>query len=172
MRVTIIAAIGRNGEMGQGGKLPWHLPADLQFFKETTLHHPVIMGRVTWDGLPKRPLPNRTNIVVTSQWQNADKCKQGDGAWFVENVDQAIVTARELGASEVFIIGGAQVYKAAMSLADRLILTHVRADFPEADTFFPKAGPEGLWKFTTSTAQQFDNGLSFYTTFWERHSKC
>lgn len=167
MRVTIIAAIGRNGEMGQGGKLPWHLPADLQFFKETTLHHPVIMGRVTWDGLPKRPLPHRRNIVV-SKSHFARSFSEPQAIW-AESLEGAIGHARKnLKTEEVFIIGGAQVYEAALPLANRMILTHVRADFPEADTYFPITSGDNTWKFKASTAQQFDNDLSFYTTFWER----
>lgn len=166
MRVTIIAAIGRNGELGQGGKLPWNLPSDLKHFKEATATHPVIMGRKTWESLPKRPLPGRTNIVVSARLFEREK--QGEIAWFAPSPGQAIMTAKELGAAEAFVIGGAQIYEEMIEHADRLILTQIHADFPEADTFFPITSVTDGWKLARNSGLKIENGLSYNITTWDR----
>lgn len=128
MALALIAAVARNGAIGQGGSMPWHLPADLQRFKRTTLGAPIIMGRKTWDSIG-RPLPGRRNIVITRnpQWQ-------APGAETAESLRAALALAE--GAEQVFVIGGAQIYAEALPLADRLLLTEIDADF-EGDTFFP-----------------------------------
>ncbi|MDO8593858.1 MAG: dihydrofolate reductase [bacterium] len=133
--ITIIAAIGKNRELGKSGQLLWHLPDDMKRFKELTMGHPVIMGRKTWESLPEkyRPLPNRTNIVVTRQ---ADyKAKSATIADSLESARAA--AARAEGANEIFIIGGGELYREALPIADRLYLTLVD-DTPLADTFFPE----------------------------------
>ncbi len=128
-RIAIIAAVGRNRELGLGGKLLWHIPDDMRRFKELTTGHPVIMGRKTWESLPQkfRPLPGRTNIVVTRQTGY-----EAAGATVVDSLE----AARAKGAGEVFVIGGGELYAAALPFANRLYLTLVDAD-TDADTFFP-----------------------------------
>ena len=123
-----IVAMGRNGEIGLNGDMPWHLPEDLRHFKETTMGHPVIMGRTTWESLPKRPLPGRLNIVLT---RNADYSAAGaETALSMEDaVKKCDLTP--------FVIGGGEVYKMALPLLSRLFVTRIDADFPEADTYFP-----------------------------------
>lgn len=136
--INIIAAIGQNRELGNNNGLLWHLPEDLKRFKELTNGHPVIMGRKTFESIPAkfRPLPNRTNIVVT---RNLDLALPKD-VLAALSLEEAIVLAKTApGNDEIFIIGGGQIYTEALAnnLADRLYLTLVEKSFPEADVFFP-----------------------------------
>lgn len=126
--LALIAAVARNGVIGAGNRLPWRLPEDLRHFKATTLGHPVIMGRKTWESLG-RPLPGRRNIVVT---RNASY--QAAGAEVVTSLDEALHSAS--GASKVFVIGGAELYRLALAAADELILTEIDRDY-EGDAVFP-----------------------------------
>lgn len=131
---SLIAAIGKNRELGRSGQLLWHLPDDMRRFKELTTGHPVIMGRKTWESLPEkfRPLPGRTNIVVTRQVGY-----EAPGAEVASSLDAAhAVAERAPGADEVFVIGGGELYSSALLYANRLYLTLVDAA-AEADTFFP-----------------------------------
>ncbi|MFA5998321.1 MAG: dihydrofolate reductase [Candidatus Paceibacterota bacterium] len=133
-RLSLIAALGKGRELGFEGKLLWHLPDDMKRFKELTLGHPVIMGRKTWESLPEkfRPLPGRTNIVVTRQ-----AGYEAAGAVVTNSLESArAVSKRAVGADEIFIIGGGELYAAALPFTNRLYLTLVDAA-PEADTFFP-----------------------------------
>ncbi len=135
MKVALIAAVARNGVIGGDNTLLWRLPEDARFFRDTTRGHPVVMGRRTWDSLPERfrPLPDRANIVVTRQagWQ-------ADGAQVAHTLDDALALAHESrhGANQCFVIGGAQLYQAALPLADRLVLTEIDRDF-DGDVRFP-----------------------------------
>ncbi len=132
--LNLIAAIGRNRELGSRGNLLWHLPDDLKHFRELTVGHPVIMGRKTWESLPEkfRPLPGRTNIVVSRQ-----KGYPALGAVVVNSIEEArFESARAPGSGELFLIGGGELYAAALPFANRLYLTLVD-DTAEADTFFP-----------------------------------
>ncbi len=134
--INLIAAIGsRDRALGKGGHLLWHLPDDMRRFKELTTGHPVIMGRKTWESLPERfrPLPGRTNVVVTRQ-----ASYEAPGAVVADSLPAArAAAARAEGADEVFVIGGGELYAAALLLADRLYLTLVD-DIADADTFFPE----------------------------------
>lgn len=134
-RIAIIAALGaKTLALGKGEKLLWHLPDDMKRFKELTLGHPVIMGRKTWESLPERfrPLPSRTNIVVTRQGDY-----EATGATVAGSLEEAQTIAMSApGADEVFVIGGGELYTLALPFADRLYLTLVEAD-ADADTFFP-----------------------------------
>ncbi len=127
MSLTIIVARAGNGVIGRGNALPWRLPEDLAHFKRTTLDHPVIMGRRTWDSIGK-PLPQRRNIVVTrnATWQ-------ADGAERASSLDEALALCAE--DAEAFVIGGAQLFVAALPKADHAIVTEIGRDI-EGDTFF------------------------------------
>lgn len=132
--LSVIAAIGKGRELGFEGKLLWYLPDDLKRFKALTTGHPVIMGRKTWESLPDRarPLPSRTNIVVTRQAEY-----EAPGAVVVNSLEDArAAAARAEGADEIFIIGGGELYAEALPFADRLYLTLVDAA-AKADVFFP-----------------------------------
>ena len=130
MIISIIVVIGRNNEIGKGNELLCHLPADLKHFKEITSGHTIIMGRKTFDSLPKGPLPNRKNIIIS---RNPEL--KIEGATVYSSLDYALL--KLIDEEEVFIIGGAQIYEQALPIADKLYLTRIHAAFPEADTFFP-----------------------------------
>lgn len=128
--ISLVSAIGRNRELGKDNKLLWDIPEDMKHFRELTSGHPVIMGRKTFESIG-RPLPNRTNIVVSRDPNYvAPKCIA------VDSLQKAIERAKQVEQDEIFVIGGGQIYEQAMPLADKLYLTIVDADF-EADTFFP-----------------------------------
>jgi dihydrofolate reductase len=131
MIISIIAVVGKNNEIGKGNELLCRLPADLKHFKEITAGHTVIMGRKTFESLPKGPLPNRRNIVISR-----NKDLKIEGAEVYSSLDYALI--KLLDENEVFIIGGAQIYKQVLPIADKLYLTKIHAGFPEADAFFPE----------------------------------
>jgi len=128
-------ARARNGAIGVSGNLPWHLADDLAFFKQATLNKPIIMGRRTWESLPKRPLPKRDNIVLTRDW-----AYQAEGGRTFSALRPAIeagkALARAAGQSEVFVVGGQALYQACLPLADLLYITEVDTTV-EGDAFFP-----------------------------------
>lgn len=131
MKLSLVAAIARNGAIGRSGTIPWRIPEDVRRFKELTTGHAVVMGRRTWDSLPERfrPLPGRRNVVVTRQTN-----------WSADGADRAgsLEDALDLldVTPQVYVIGGAELYAAALPLADELLLTEIDADV-EGDTFFP-----------------------------------
>ncbi|MDB4927060.1 dihydrofolate reductase [Mucilaginibacter sp.] len=137
MIVSIVVAISENHAIGKDNKLLWHLPKDLKHFKEITTGGTVIMGRKTYDSVG-RPLPNRRNIVITRQPITIEGCE------VVNSIDAALALCAD--EAEVFIVGGAEIYKQAMHLTDKIYLTIVHADF-EADTYFPEIKAD-IWKET------------------------
>lgn len=130
-RLALIAAVARNGVIGRDGDLPWRIPADLQFFKTATMGKPMIMGRRTFESIGKA-LPGRTNIVVTRSGDFT-----ADDVEVAADFDQALAIAARQDAGEVMVIGGGEIYAAAMPRADRLYLTEVHLD-AEGDVHFPQ----------------------------------
>jgi dihydrofolate reductase len=130
-RISLIVAIAQNGAIGQAGNLPWKIPEDMRYFKETTLNHVVIMGHKTFLSMNSRLLPNRTNIILTHQ---AIKIP---GAIVCHSMEDSLAAAREIEEKEIFVIGGGNIFQQFMPLAERIYLTKVFKDYPEADTFFP-----------------------------------
>jgi len=141
MIISIIVAIAKNRVIGVDGGLPWHLPEDLKFFSKTTTGHCVLLGRKNFDSIPEkyRPLPKRTNIVLTRQ-----KNFSADGVIVVHDFKSAIEQAKALHETELFIIGGAEIYSHFMDSADRMYITEIDAT-PEGDTYFPSFD-ETLWR--------------------------
>ena len=129
MKISLIAAMAENHVIGRNNQLPWRLPADLKRFKALTMGKPIVMGRKTWESLG-RPLPGRTNIVITR-----DIGYQAEGCVVVHSIDQALEVAA--GSDEVMVIGGAKLYQQMLDRADRLYLTLVKSDV-EGDTWFPE----------------------------------
>jgi len=134
MTISIIAALSKNKVIGRKNDLPWHLPDDMNYFMQTTKGHYVIMGRKNYDSIPEkfRPLPNRTNLVITRQQDF-----KAPGCIVLSSIEKAIETARNAEEQEVFIIGGAEVYKLGLPMANRLYLTEIEAEI-DGDTFFPE----------------------------------
>ncbi|WP_080238977.1 dihydrofolate reductase [Spirosoma rigui] len=131
MKISMIAAVAQNHVIGRKNDLPWHLPDDFAFFKRKTSHHPIIMGRKSLESLGK-PLPNRTNIVITR-----NKGLQAAGVTIVHTLDEAIAAARSINQEEIFVIGGAEVYTMALPVATTLYLTEIHRDY-EGDAYFPE----------------------------------
>lgn len=136
--ISIIAAIGKNRELGKDNKLLWHIPEDFKRFKDLTSGHVVIMGRKTYESLPEkfRPLPNRTNIVISSRSNEPNETNKSNLTYWVNSMEAAFAKA-SASQGEIFIIGGASIYEQGIKYADRLYLTLIEKEFPEADTFFP-----------------------------------
>lgn len=128
--ISIIAAISENRAIGKDNKLLWHIPGDLPRFKKLTTGHPIIMGRKTYESIGK-PLPSRTNIVVTR-----DDSYKAEGCVIVTSIEEAIQIAKQKDKEEIFIVGGGQIYEQGVKFADKLYLTLVEGEY-EADTFFP-----------------------------------
>lgn len=135
---TLIAAIDRNNALGKNNELIWHLPADLSRFKNTTSGHHILMGRNTYESIGK-PLPNRTSVVIS---RNPEY--RAEGCTVVNSLEAALEVAKK--DPSPFVIGGAQIYREAMLIADRLDITEVHHEF-DADVFFPKIDP-AIWKET------------------------
>lgn len=146
VKIALIAALDRNGLIGRDNALPWHLPADLQHFKRTTLGKPILMGRLTWESLG-RPLPGRHNIVLTR-----DAAYRAEGATVVDSIDAALAAAGD--ADEAMVIGGAAFYRAMLPRADTLYLTRIDAAF-EGDAWFPELDPT-QWRETARETHAAD----------------
>jgi len=129
--ISLVVARAENGVIGAGSGLPWRLEGDLPRFKEITLGKPVIMGRKTWDSLPKKPLPGRTNIVLTR-----DEGFTAEGALTAHDWEAALALARRENPTEIMVIGGADIFAAALALASTIHLTEVH-DAPLGDVFLP-----------------------------------
>ena len=131
--VSLIVAASQNGVIGKDGALPWRISEDMKRFKRLTMGHPCIMGRKTWDSIPDKPLPGRTNIVVTR-----NKAFAADGAKLADSFEAALEIARKENPVEIMVIGGEAIYAAALPYANRMYFTEVKGHF-DGDAFFPKA---------------------------------
>ena len=153
MDIALIYARAANGVIGKDGTMPWHLPEDLAHFKRLTLGHPVVMGRKTWDSLPERyrPLPGRTNIVITRQpdWH-------ADGVQRASSLREALQFCAS--SDTVWVMGGAQIYAQALPLAHRVEVTEI-AHNVDGDAHAPELGPE--WVETTREEHTSASGLPF-----------
>lgn len=160
-QVLIIAAVAANGVIGRDNQLLWQLPEDMRFFRETTKGKPVIMGRKTWESLPPRfrPLPGRRNVVITRQesYQAAD-------AEIAHSLSDALNLCAE--ENQVFVIGGAEIYAQAMSIADQLLLTEVSLT-PDGDAHFPHIDPQH-WQEIKRSAHCSENGTAYAFVVYQR----
>ncbi|MGX5817327.1 dihydrofolate reductase [Chitinophaga lutea] len=159
--ISIIVAVSENNVIGIGNKLPWHLPADLQFFKNTTWGFPVIMGRKTFESMGK-PLKGRHNIVITRQ---ADY--HHEGITVVPSIDAAIATAEKDDTKEIFITGGTEIFLQSLPKVNRIYRTRIHAPI-EGDAHFPDLNEE--WTLISSDPHQADEKNTYAYTFetWER----
>lgn len=165
MRIGMIWAEARDGAIGRGGQMPWHLPEDLAHFKAATLGEPVVMGRHTWESLPERfrPLPGRENAVVTR-----DASYLAGGAVVAGSLREALEALEDREAGTAWIMGGGQLYRAAMPIADELLVTRIELDVDGADTFAPEIGPE--WVLADAGEPCVSKtGLEYRIERWLRH---
>lgn len=157
MSVSMIAAVGKNLELGKNNNLIWHFKDDMKFFKETTMGHTVVMGRKTFESLPKA-LPGRKNIVISS---NAKY--QAQGATVVTSVEEALQIADN---EEVFVIGGGKIYAEFLPYADKLYLTEIDAECADADTYFPHFNKSDYIK---EIINYYDiDGVEFYHVVYKK----
>lgn len=157
MILSAIVATAKNNVIGKDNDIPWYLPADLKYFKKITIGHHIIMGRKCYESIG-RPLPKRTNVVVTR-----NPFFIATGCLIAHNVAEAVALAEANGESEVFIIGGGQIYEIAMPYIDRLYLTEVDLSV-EGDIFFPEID-ENLWKLTSEEKHSADEKNEHNYTF-------
>jgi dihydrofolate reductase len=157
--ISIVLAMSDNGVIGSRGAIPWRIPNDLRRFKTLTMGKPILMGRRTWQSLPKRPLPGRTNVVITR-----DRTFVAEGALLAGSLEEAL---RKVEAdAEAMIVGGADVYRSALPRADRVHLTEVHAAFA-GDVFMDKFDP-AVWRETSREPQATRDGLRYSFVTLER----
>ncbi|HSA70571.1 MAG TPA: dihydrofolate reductase [Burkholderiales bacterium] len=159
-RVYLVAAVAANGIIGAGGKLPWHIPEDLQHFKRLTLGHPVVMGRRTWESL-KAPLPQRENIVVTRT-----AGYEAPGAAVASSLEAALAMC--LGEPVAFVIGGTRLFREALPIAAGLVLTEIHRDY-QGDTLFPQ-WDRSQWRETQRETHAAADGTRFDYVLYEREA--
>ena len=159
--IVLILAMADNGVIGNLGGIPWRIPDDLKRFKALTMGKPVVMGRKTWDSLPKKPLPGRTNIVITR-----DPGWTADGAVILHSLDEALIRAQSENPEQIIIAGGAQVYRAALPLASRIELTQVHVEV-EGDTQLAVLDTN-VWRETSREDRATPGGLRYSYVTLER----
>ncbi|MBU2710661.1 dihydrofolate reductase [Zooshikella harenae] len=165
MQVAMIAALAANRVIGVNGKLPWYIPGELKYFKHVTMGKPIIMGRKTFVSLG-RPLPGRSNIVITR-----DQEYQHEGVQVVHSVEEALTLAENIayinGADEVVIIGGGEIYRQALPKATRLYLTQIHKDY-EGDAVFPEWSKD-KWQMVSEQANHYElQALDYSYQVWQR----
>jgi dihydrofolate reductase len=163
MKISLIVAVAKNGAIGKNNQLLWHLPLDMQYFKNVTKGHTVIMGRKNFESIPEkyRPLPNRTNIILTRKANFfATNCL------IANSLEYAIALAEKNNETECFIIGGGEVYKEALQkkLCTKLYITYVNTEVPDADTFF-YFEPDASWKKSKDEQIKADKNNRFDMQF-------
>ena len=161
--VAAIVAVANGGAIGRGGDLLCHMPADLKHFKQITMGHSIVMGRRTFESFPKGALPGRQNIVITR-----NPHFHAPDVTVAHSVKQAIKAAEMPG--NVFIIGGAQIYKETFNMVETLYLTRMEADFPDADAFFPDINPDE-WETLEEERHEADDRNPYPFTFITLHRK-
>jgi len=157
MIISVIVAASENNVIGKDGGLPWHLPLDMKFFRKKTMGHPIIMGRKTFESIG-HPLPDRLNVVITRQEKYSV-----EHAVVVSSLKEALRHCEKKNFGEVFVIGGGEIYKSALPLANNIFLTRVHTEI-EGDVFFPDI-PEFDWKEVKSKKHKADNDHEYAFTF-------
>lgn len=162
MTLSIIVAASENNVIGINNHLPWHLPVDMKYFKDTTMGKPIVMGRKSFEELG-RVLPGRPNIMITRRPEYPV-----EGLHIVSSLEAGIEKAKTFGTEEIFITGGGEIFKMALPIVDRLYLTRVHAEVT-GDTYFPEFDPRG-WKLVKNERHEKDEKHQYALTFqvWER----
>lgn len=167
MIISLVVAIGNGDAIGGDNRLLWHLPNDLRFFKNLTWGMPVIMGRKTFDSMAGKPLPGRSNIVIS---RDLSASSSFNNVQFVSTIEEAIEKAAQTDCKEIFIIGGGEIYKQSIHLANKIYLTRVHGSFPEATVFFPTFD-QLAFTLTDKISMQKDERHAYDYDFevWEKH---
>lgn len=166
MIISIVVAAGEDNAIGEGNALLWKLPNDMKFFKNATWGMPVIMGRKTFESMSSKPLTGRLNIVITRQnnWG-----EDSNNFLVAKSLEHALEMAKTADCKEVFVIGGGEIYRQVLPIANRIYLTRVHASFPNADTFFAPIDTH-FFELSEQTNMQADEKHAFAYTFqiWDR----
>ena len=157
MKISLIAAIGKNNELGKGNTLVWDMQEDMKYFRQTTTGHPVIMGRKTFESIG-RPMPYRRNVIITR-----DTDYKVPGVEVVHSLQEALQLFQNSD-EEIFIIGGGDIYKQSMSVADKLYITHIEAEDKDATVFFPEIDLN-IWRESSRDEHQADEKNKYKYTF-------
>ena len=152
--ISLVVAVAKNGVIGRRGALPWRIPEDLKRFKALTMGKPVVMGRKTWDSLPRKPLPGRTNIVVTRNANFSD-----EGALVAHSFAEAIALGEASGANEIAVIGGEAIFAEALPIARTIHMTQVDLS-PEGDAFMPLID-RAIWRETAFEGPYDADGVAY-----------
>jgi dihydrofolate reductase len=169
MTISLVVAASENNAIGQNNALLWKLPNDMKFFKNLTWGMPVIMGRKTFESMASRPLSGRINIVIS---RNPDALPIMENVWPANSLENAISLSHSTDCLEAFIIGGGDIYKQSITIADRIYMTRVHAHYPDADTFFPTID-ESLFKIADAVDMQADekHAQAYRFETWQRVDK-
>jgi dihydrofolate reductase len=149
--ISAIVAVDKDWGIGYQGQLLEHLPPDMKYFKELTMGNIVIMGRKTWDSLPSKPLPSRTNVVVSSKYCFEASVGRGRAPLVYSNMDYLIPDLLEPHIKDIFIIGGGSIYEQLLPYCDTVFLTHIGKDHKNVDTYFPRIDKDPNWEIDTCT---------------------
>ena len=159
--ISAIVAVDNNWGIGFNGDLLEHIPDDLRFFKELTLNNWVVMGRKTWESLPKQPLPNRTNIVITHNPHFSKKAN----FW---TLGQTKLVMKQQKGIDFFVIGGGQIYEKLLPLCDRVYITKIFKDYRNVDTYFPNLDKSKEWELTSQSDLRIYNDIIYQFTTYDR----
>lgn len=169
MKITLIAAVDKNDIIGNGDRIPWKCSGDMKHFKVTTLNHVVILGRKTWESFGSKPLPNRRHIILSRNPKSVDLSKVApkdlvdEVVCVVTNIEEAIATAKDIDVNgNVFVIGGAEIYKQFLPYADEAILSTIYGEF-EGDVYFPSEFYSQFHQYGTMLEEQ-----EFHVVLWKK----
>lgn len=164
--ISLVVAASENNAIGKGNALLWKLPNDMKFFKNLTWGMPVIMGRKTFESMASKPLPGRINIVIS---RNPAGLPRIENVWPASSLENALDLARSSDCREAFVIGGGDIYKQCITMADRIYMTRVHASYPDADTFFP-AIDESLFRIDNAVDMPADDkhAQAYRFETWQR----
>ena len=166
MIISLVVAASENNAIGLDNALLWKLPNDMKFFKNLTWAMPIIMGRKTFGSMGSKPLPGRFNIVIS---RNPDALPSMENVWPANSLEQALALAQSSDCREAFVIGGGDIYKQCIAMADRIYITRVHASYPDADTFFPLID-EALFRIENAVEMPADekHAQSYRFETWQR----
>ncbi len=150
--ITLIMAVSKNGVIGNRGEIPWYIPDDFKYFKEQTLGKPILMGRGTWDSLPKKPLPNRKNIVLSRSLDiESDVYVARD---INAAIEFALTTEEYKATNEIMVIGGEQLYRQTLDMADRVLYTYIDSEY-DGDAYFPSLDDDCNWSLRSNERHDY-----------------
>lgn len=166
--ISAIVAVDNNWGIGFNGDLLEHIPEDLKYFKKLTENNVVIMGRKTWDSLPKKPLPNRLNMIVTNQIKSSVGCALINGEYIELSLENVILQFQKCDDTNYFVIGGGQIYKELLPYCDRVYVTKIFKNHDQVDTYFPNLDNSDKWVPINQSSLQTYKNIKYQFWVYER----